>query len=57
MCLKTLDNCGCQCHRTAGVKHIVACCDKPTYEMLKAQQTKMTKDDTWIYGKTEDLYR
>jgi hypothetical protein len=39
-CVVGRDDCGCDCHRTPGVKHVMACCDKPAfetkYEMAKA---------------------
>lgn len=30
-CVRGRDNCGCRCHYSPGVNHIVACCDAPRY--------------------------
>ncbi len=28
--------CGCSCHVMAGVRHVAACCDYPSYEFTEA---------------------
>lgn len=44
-CVKGLDDCGCECHRIPGVKHVMPCCDKP------ALGSRLEKPDgtEWIW--------
>lgn len=28
-CVKGIDDCGCECHRIPGVKHVMPCCSAP----------------------------
>ena len=50
-CIKGADDCGCECHRIPGVKHVMPCCDKPPMV-----GTRLSKPDgtEWIWLKAPE---